>query len=126
MDPHIKARIKRMQRELSSRRILEATKTATVVVTNPEHFAVALKYEFGMPAPVVVAKGMDFLAQRMKAVARENDIPIVENKPLARTLYKIVSIGDLIPESLYRTVSEVIKYVFKLKGIKINSKKAKS
>ncbi len=123
VDPHIKARIKRMQRDLSTRRMLDATRNATVIVTNPEHFAVALKYELGMPAPVVIAKGMDFLAQRMKVVARENDIPIVENKPLARTLYKITPVGATIPESLYKTVSGVIKYVFKLKGIKIGSKK---
>jgi len=115
-DPHMKGRMKRMQREIATSKSLSATKTATVVVTNPTHFAVALRYEMGMSAPIVVAKGQDFLAQRMKEVAKENGILIMENKPLARTLFKVCKVGQEIPESLYRAVSEIIRYVFMLKG----------
>lgn len=115
-DPHMKSRMKRMQREIATSKSISATKTATVVVTNPTHFAVALRYELGMPAPIVVAKGQDFVAQRMKEVAKENGILIMENKPLARTLFKVCKVGQEIPESLYRAVSEIIRYVFLLKG----------
>ena len=115
-DPHMKARMKRMQREIATSKSISATKTATVVVTNPTHFAVALRYELGMSAPIVVAKGQDFVAQRMKEVAKENGILIMENKPLARTLFKVCKVGGEIPESLYRAVSEIIRYVFLLKG----------
>ncbi|MBC7658659.1 MAG: EscU/YscU/HrcU family type III secretion system export apparatus switch protein [Chitinophagaceae bacterium] len=115
-DPHMKAKMKRMQREISSSKSIAATKTATVVVTNPTHFAVALRYELGMSAPIVVAKGQDFTAQRMKEVAKENGILIMENKPLARTLFKVCKVGGEIPESLYKAVSEIIRYVFMLKG----------
>ena len=122
VDPHVKGRLRRMQRDLLSGQMVEATKEATVVITNPTHYAVALKYELGMSAPLVVAKGVDFLALRMRETATEHDITIVENKPLARTLYKIAEVGDEIPESLYKAVSEVIRYVFKLKGIKVNKR----
>ncbi len=122
VDPHVKARVRRMQRDMVMQKTISKTKEATVIITNPEHYAVALKYELGMAAPIVIAKGVDFLAQRMKEVARENDIPIIENKPLARTLYKLVEAGQDIPESLYKAVSEVIRYVFQLKGIKIQPK----
>jgi flagellar biosynthetic protein FlhB len=98
---------------------VQATRKATVVVTNPTHFAVAISYELGMNAPVVVAKGQDYVAQRMKEAAKESDVPIIENKPLARTLYKICEVGHEIPESLYKAVSEVIRYVFLLKGKKL-------
>ncbi len=121
-DPHVKAKIKRMQREIATAKAVQATKTATVVITNPTHFAIAVSYEIGMNAPIVVAKGQDFLAQRMKEVAKESQIPIIENKPLARTLYKICKVGQEIPESLYRAVSEVIRYVFLLKGKSITRK----
>lgn len=120
VDPHIKGKMRRMQREISMGQMMEATKDATVVVTNPTHYLVALKYEMGMKAPIVVAKGVDFDAKRLKEVAKDFDVPIVENKPLARTLYKIVKVGQEIPDSLYRAVSEVIRYVFKLKGRRIN------
>jgi flagellar biosynthetic protein FlhB len=118
-DPHVKARMRRMQRDLATRKVLEKTKKATVIVTNPEHFAIAIRYEIGMAAPIVVAKGVDFLALRMREVAKQLEIPIIENKPLARTLYKIVDEGQEIPESLYKAVSEIIRYVFKSKGISI-------
>jgi flagellar biosynthetic protein FlhB len=122
LDPHVKARMKRMQREISSAKTIQATRTATAVITNPTHFAVAIFYELGMGAPVVVAKGRDLVAQEMKKVAKESDIPIIENKPLARTLYKICKVGQEIPESLYKAVSEVIRYVFLLKGKKLSRK----
>ncbi len=119
LDPHVKAKIKRMQRDISMAKAVQATKGATAVITNPTHYAIAISYELGMNAPIVVAKGQDFLAQRMKEVAKESDIPIIENKPLARTLYKVCKVGQEIPESLYKAVSEVIRYVFLLKGRKI-------
>jgi flagellar biosynthetic protein FlhB len=115
-DPHMKGRQKRMQREIATAKTITATKTATVVITNPTHFAVALRYELGMSAPIIVAKGQDFTAQRMKEVAKESGILIMENKPLARTLYKVCKVGGEIPESLYKAVSEIIRYVFLLKG----------
>lgn len=115
-DPHVKARIKRLQREIASSKAIQATEGATAVITNPTHFAVAIRYELGMSAPVVIAKGKDYLALRMKEVAKKHDVPIVENKPLARTLFKLVDEGQEIPEELYKAVSEVIRYVFALKG----------
>lgn len=121
-DPHVKARMKRMQREVSAAKTIQATRTATAVITNPTHFAVAIYYELGMGAPIVVAKGQDLVAKQMKEVAKESDIPIIENKPLARTLYKICKVGQEIPESLYKAVSEVIRYVFLLKGKKLSRK----
>jgi flagellar biosynthesis protein FlhB len=119
VDPHVKAKIKKMQKDFSFAKVVKATAKATVIVTNPTHFAVALQYEVGMAAPLVVAKGQDFLALEMRRIAKENSIPIVENPPLARTLFKLVDMGGIIPESLYKAVSEVIKYVFKLKGISV-------
>jgi len=87
------------------------------VITNPTHLAVAIKYEEGMPAPVVVAKGAGFVAQKIKAIAAENDVPLVENKPLAQTMFKATEIGDLIPAELYRAVAEILAYVYRLKGL---------
>ncbi|MBQ49035.1 MAG: flagellar biosynthesis protein FlhB [Zetaproteobacteria bacterium] len=115
-NPLVKAKIKRMQRDIAMSKAISATKEATVLITNPTHYAIALKYELGMGAPVVLAKGQDYMALRMREVAREEDITIVENKPLARTLYKVVEVGEEIPESLFKAVSEIIRYVFKLKG----------
>ena len=119
-DPHMKNRMRRMARDFSMAKAVKATKEATVVITNPTHFAIAIKYEIGSKqAPVVVAKGVDFNALRMREVAKDADVPIVENKALARTLYKMVEVGQEIPESLYKAVSEVIRFVFKLRGIKV-------
>lgn len=119
-DPHMKNRMRKMAREFSMAKAVKATKEATVVITNPTHFAIALKYEIGSKqAPVVVAKGIDHNALRMREVAKEADVPIVENKALARTLYKMVEVGQEIPDSLYKAVSEVIRFVFKLRGIKV-------
>lgn len=123
IDPHVKGRMKRMQREIATAKMVKATKTATVLITNPTHFAIALKYEIGMGAPIVVAKGVDFLALHLRQVAKENDIPLIENKPLARTLYKVCEVGDEIPETLYKAVSEIIRYVYRLKGKKLTRDK---
>jgi flagellar biosynthesis protein FlhB len=121
VDPHVKGKLRRMARDFAMGQMLEDTKSATVVVTNPTHFAVALRYEVGMAAPIVVAKGVDHLAKEIREVAKAHDVPIIENKPLARTLYKLVEIGQAIPDSLYRAVSEVIRYIFKLKGVRVGS-----
>ena len=119
-DPQLKAKMKRMARDIAMSKTLEATKDATVVITNPTHFAIALKYQQGLMAPIVVAKGKDHVALRMKEIAKEKDIPMMENKPLARTLYKLVDVGNYIPESLYKAVSEVIRYVYMIQGRKLN------
>jgi len=121
-DPHVKARIKRMAREIASRKTLERSKSATVIVTNPTHYSIAIKYEAGMAAPVVVGKGIDYLALRMRELAKELSIPIVENKFVARTLYDEVEEGQEIPTSMYKAVSEIIRYIFQLKGIRLPQK----
>jgi flagellar biosynthetic protein FlhB len=116
-DPSVKARIRSVQREMARRRMMEAVPEATVVITNPTHLAIALKYEEGMHAPTVVAKGAGFVAQKIKRLAMDNDIPLVENKPLARTMFKSTEIGDFIPAELYRAIAEILAYVFRLKGL---------
>lgn len=116
-DPSVKARIRSVQREMARRRMMEAVPDATVVITNPTHLAIALKYAEGMQAPMVVAKGAGFVAQQIKAIAAENDVPLVENKPLARTMFKSTEIGDFVPAELYRAVAEVLAYVYRLKGL---------
>ena len=116
-DPLVKGRIRGKQRQLARRRMMEAVKTADVVVTNPTHLAVALAYRAGeMGAPSVVAKGGDAMCERIKAVARASGVPIVENKPLARALYKSVPVGREIPGALYRAVAEVLAYVYARRG----------
>ena len=121
LNPLIKGRQRRIQREMSMRQTVEATKTATVIITNPTHYSVALKYELGMESPVLVAKGIDHLALTIREVAKSFDIPLVENRPLARALYKTVEVDQNIPESLYKAVSEIIRYVFRIKGIKVKN-----
>jgi flagellar biosynthetic protein FlhB len=116
-DPSVKARIRSVQREMARKRMTEAVPEATVVITNPTHLAIAIKYEEGMPAPIVVAKGAGFVAQKIKAIATDNDIPLVENKPLARTMFKSTEVGDFIPADLYRAVAEILAYVYRLKGL---------
>ncbi|KAA6464429.1 EscU/YscU/HrcU family type III secretion system export apparatus switch protein [Acidobacteria bacterium AB60] len=111
--PENKARIRRIQRQLRRKKMLQATETATVVVTNPTHYAVALRFEMNMEAPIVVAKGLNLLAERIKAIARERDIPTIENRPLAQALYKSVEVGDAIPSKLYHAVAEILVMVFK-------------
>lgn len=121
LDPLIKSRMRKMQRDVASRRTVEAAKQATVIITNPTHFSVAIKYELGMRAPIVLAKGADFLALQIREMAKTMGIPIVENKPLAQALYHTIKVNHEVPESLYKAISEVISYVFKSKGIKISS-----
>jgi len=121
-DPHVKAKIRRMAREIANRKTVENTKKATVLITNPTHYSIGIRYELGMPAPLVVAKGVDFLALKMRETAKDLDIPIVENKALARAIYASVKEGDEIPTSMYQAISEIIKFVFKLKGISISRK----
>ncbi len=115
-DPMVKGRIRNMQREAARRRMMAAIPTADVVVTNPTHYAVALKYsDKGMRAPLVVAKGSDFLALRIREIAQENNVPILEAPPLARALHKHTELGESIPEALYTAVAEVLAYVYQLK-----------
>jgi flagellar biosynthetic protein FlhB len=118
-DPQVKSRIRSMQLEMAHRRMMAAIPTADVVITNPTHFAIAITFNAQeMDAPQVVAKGADFMAQRIRDVAREHDVPLVENKPLARALYATTEIGGFIPTELYRAVAEVLAYVYRLKGIR--------
>jgi flagellar biosynthetic protein FlhB len=117
-DPKIKKRIRKVQIEMAMRRMMAAVPEADVVITNPVHLAVALKFDAAqMAAPTVVAKGAGPVAERIKAIARENEVPIIEDKPLAQALHKMVEIGDLIPVELYRAVAEVLAYVYRLKGM---------
>lgn len=115
-DPQIKARIRAVQREMARKRMMAAVKKADVIVTNPTHIAIALVYDkSSMAAPKVVAKGADFVAQKIKQIARDAGIPMVENVPLARTLYKTVKLGHPVPRALYQAVAEVLAYVYRLK-----------
>ncbi len=114
-NPRMKARIRRLQREWSRRRMMQEVPSATAVVVNPTHFAVAIRYQMeSMAAPLVVAKGKNYLAQRIRQRAIEHEVPIVENPPLAQALYKSVDLGQEIPPHLYRAVAEVLAYIFKL------------
>ncbi len=114
-DPKIKGKIRQKQRQMAMARMMQEVPQADVIVTNPTHFAVALKYQSGMAAPVVIAKGQDLVAQKIKEIARESRVPIVENKPLARALFAAVEVGGAIPQELYKAVAEVLAYVYKLK-----------
>lgn len=116
-DPQIKGQIRQRMRQASMRRMMQDLPNADVVITNPTHFAVAIKYEAGKnSAPIVLAKGEDYLAQRIKEKAKESNIEIIENKPLARALYANVDVGQEIPEELYQAVAEVLAYVYGLKN----------
>ncbi len=118
-DPKIKGKIRQIQMETARRRMMDQVPEADVVITNPTHLAIALKYEHEkMMAPQIIAKGAGFIAEKIKEIAEENNIPIVEHKPLARTLFKLVDLGDFVPANLYRAVAEVLAYVYKLKGTK--------
>jgi len=112
-NPANKGRIRRMQRQMRRKQMIKATETATVVITNPTHYAVALRYEMNMPAPIVVAKGLDLLAQKIKEIAWDKDIPVMENRPLAQALYKGAEVGDAIPSALYHAVAEILVMVYK-------------
>jgi flagellar biosynthetic protein FlhB len=114
-DPQIKARVRSMMREMARKRMMQEVPRATVVVTNPTHLAIALVYRRDeMAAPQVVAKGAGYVAERIKAIAQEHDIPLVENKPIAQQLFKTVEIGQAIPEGLYKAVAEILAYVYRL------------
>ncbi|MFZ5746615.1 MAG: flagellar biosynthesis protein FlhB [Pseudomonadota bacterium] len=114
-DPKIKAKIRAIQMQRARNRMMQSVPEAAVVITNPTHFAVALKYDHGaMNAPIVVAKGMDAVALKIRAIATENNIPIVENKPLARALHANVQIGHPIPTEHYAAVAEIISYVLRI------------
>ncbi|MBQ9590932.1 MAG: flagellar biosynthesis protein FlhB [Butyrivibrio sp.] len=116
-NPEVKAAQKRRMMQASRRRMMQQLPQADVVITNPTHFAVAIKYDAEVSdAPIVIAKGADYMAQKIKEVARENDVEIVENKPLARMLYANVEVGEMVPPELYKAVAEVLAYVYHLKG----------
>ncbi|MBO5293303.1 MAG: flagellar biosynthesis protein FlhB [Lachnospiraceae bacterium] len=116
-DPQVKGKIRQKMREVSQRRMMQALPEADVVITNPTHYAVAVKYDAEKyDAPIVLAKGEDYLAQKIKEKARECHIEIVENKPLARMLYANVEVGELIPPELYQAVAEVLAMVYKMQG----------
>lgn len=116
-DPQLKAKIKQKQRQMSVARMMQVLPKADVVITNPTHFAVALQYDSSsMFAPLIIAKGQDFMALRIKEAAREHNIVIVENKPLAQSLFQSTEIGDTVPAELFQAVAEVLAFVYKLKG----------
>lgn len=116
-DPQLKGKIKQKQREMGMKRMMQSVADATVVITNPTHLAIAIKYEEGgnMEAPKVVAKGADYIALKIKGIAKEHEIPVIENKPLARLMYDKVEIDQDIPQELYQGVAEILAVVMKLK-----------
>lgn len=115
-NPQIKSKIKEKQRQMAMRRMMQDVPKADVIITNPTHFAIALKYDKEMyGAPYVLAKGADLVAKNIKDIAKKHGVPTVENKPLARTLYNMVEIGQIIPEELYQAVAEVLAYVYSLR-----------
>jgi flagellar biosynthetic protein FlhB len=117
-DPQIKARIRRLQREAAQKRMMQNVPKATVVITNPTHLAVALRYERGkMEAPQVIAVGAGFVAERIIEIARRHAVPVVENKPLAQALFRVGKLDQEIPAAFYQAVAEVMAFVFKLRGI---------
>jgi len=123
-DPMIRARLRQIRMDRARKRMMAAVPTASVVVTNPTHVAVALKYELGTEgAPTVVAKGAELIAQRIREIATEHKVPIVENPPLARALYAGVEVDQQIPPEHYKAVAGIIGYVFRLQG-KLKSKSA--
>jgi flagellar biosynthetic protein FlhB len=116
-DPHVRAKLRQLRQEKARTRMMQAVPEADVVITNPTHYSLALKYDPDeMDAPVLVAKGVDDVAMRIREVAKEHDIPLYENKPLARAMYDTVELDEMVPEKHYKAVAEVISYVFQLKG----------
>ncbi|HTP88031.1 MAG TPA: EscU/YscU/HrcU family type III secretion system export apparatus switch protein [Bryobacteraceae bacterium] len=119
-DPYIKARVRRLRRDLLRRQMMKEVPKATAVLVNPTHYAVAIRYEMDtMACPVVVAKGRNWLALRIRAIATSHNIPIIENPPLARALYQAADVGQAIPAEFYRAIAEVLAYVYKLMGHKV-------
>ena len=115
-DPLVKGRIKRLQREIARKRMMAAVPKADVVITNPTHLAVAIRYQAEtMNAPCVIAKGAGFIAERIKEIARNNGVPVIENKPVAQVLYKMVAVEQAIPTNLYKAIAEILAYVYSLK-----------
>lgn len=122
-NPHVRGRIRRLRRDLARRRMMKEVPTATAVIVNPTHFAVAVRYSHDyMAAPVVVAKGKNYLALRIRKIAIESNVPLVENPPLAQALYKSVDVGQEIPSHLYRAVAEILAYIYRLSNVKRNSR----
>lgn len=116
-NPQTKMRIRKLQRDVRRRRMMDEVKTATAVIVNPTHYAVAIRYHHdSMDAPLVVAKGKNYLALRIRARALEFDVPLIENPPLAQALYKSVDVGQSIPPHLYRAVAEILAYIYRLMG----------
>lgn len=116
-DPKVKSQIKQKQRQLSSQRMIQNAKDATVIITNPTHISIAIRYERDVDsAPIVIAKGADILAMKIREIAKENDIPIIENKPLARMIYKEVEVDQEVPAEMYQAVAEVLVAVYKIKN----------
>ena len=116
-DPQMKARIRRLRRDVLRKRMIQDTAKATAVVVNPEHFAVALRYEIeSMPSPIVVAKGRNLLALRIRQIAVENQVPVIENPPLARALYQAVEVGRAISPEFYKAIAEILAYVYRVMG----------
>ncbi len=119
-DPAVKSRIRSIQMEMARKRMMADVKEADVVVTNPTHLAVAIKYDVAtMRAPIVLAKGARLVAEKIKEIARANDIPVIENKPLAQALFKTVDVGQEVPADLYKAVAQVLAYVYRLKKKRI-------
>lgn len=117
-DPHIKAQIRALQQQMARKRMMAEVPKADAVITNPTHLAVAIKYDPAkMVAPIVIAKGADFIAMRIREIARENDIPLVENPPVARLLHKL-DLGASIPEEMFKAVAEILAHIYSLKGQK--------
>jgi len=114
-DPQIKARVRAIQLETARKRMLADIPTADVVISNPDHLAIALRYDRHEAAPKVVAKGRNHLAEKIKSIARRTRVPVIENKPLARLLFPLVKVGGFIPENLYQAVAEVLAYVYRLR-----------
>ena len=114
-NPLIKSKIRQRQRQMATSRMMQEVPKADVVITNPTHLAIALRYEPGMVAPKVVAKGAGVIAQKIKEIAIEHQVAIVENKPLARALYPHVELDEIIPEEFFQAVAEVLAFVYRLK-----------
>ena len=116
-DPHIRSRIKRLRRDLLRRQMMKDVPTATAVIVNPTHYAVAIKYDAEtMPCPVVVAKGKNWLALRIRQVATQHEVPIIENPPMARALYGAIDVGRAVPPEFYRAMAEILAYIYKMMG----------
>ena len=116
-DPHVKSRIRAIQRDAARKRMMTKVPEADVVITNPTHIAVALTYNMGaMDAPEVVAKGAGVIAQRIKDLAREHEVPVVEDKPLAQALFRAVEVGQAIPQDMYEAVATILAHVYRQKN----------